>query len=133
MDPAEQQLGKLAEQMSPQELVSYFRLGMRDRCGLDVRIDGSGVKERSVMTHLQKVYGQQGAGLIVKWAVYGRDGEADGKALTFFSFQKERKWWTDELYAEAQRHQVHLTAGQEWTARTTSGEDFLRRFSRADS
>lgn len=131
MDPAEQALGKSAEDMTPQELVSYLRLSMRDKRDLDLRIDGSGVKERSVMTHLQKVYGRQGAGLIVRWAVYGKGGECDGKPLTFFSFQKERKWWTDEVYAEAQQHRTHAAQASAWVSNVTSGADFLKRFSRA--
>lgn len=131
LDDAEQQLGKPVQRMSPQELVSYLRLIMRHRCGLDLRIDGAGVKERAVMAHLQKVYGPEGAGLIVKWAVHGQGGECDGKPLTFFSFQRERKWWTDEVYAEAQRHRADYAAGEAWRASTIDAASFLRRFTDA--
>jgi len=102
LDAAEQIIGQRVEQVTPLGLVSYLKEAMHQVLDIDLRVDGAGHRERAVMTQLQKVYGQKGAGQILKWVIFRYEGRHDGKPIGFFSFQKERKWWTDQLYSEVQ-------------------------------
>lgn len=102
-DKSEKHLGAVVTEMSPFQLVSYLKDAMEIRYGIELRIDGAGAKERAVMTQLQKVYGEAGAGHILKFVIIEMLGKDEkGKPVTFFSFSKARKWWTDELYGSAQ-------------------------------
>jgi hypothetical protein len=102
LDAVEKKFGMGVTEMSPAELVSYLKISMWEVCNIDLRIDGAGVRERAVFTYLQKVYGKE-AGRIIKWVLCHHEGKTEkGKPVSFFSFEKARKWWTDELYAEMQ-------------------------------
>lgn len=98
-DPLEQDMGVLCRDMTPDQLVSYI-LSYHEAFGLNLRVDG--LKERSVFRGLQRIYGRDNAGLIVKWAFYHHRGRFRDEAIGFFLFSKGNKWFTDKLYAEMQ-------------------------------
>lgn len=86
--------------MTGDELVAYIKTWMSAAHGVDLAV--SGVKERAVMNALRKTYGKD-AGRIIKWVMARRDGKGPkDKLVTFFDFQREAKWWTDQVHIEMQ-------------------------------
>ncbi|AEQ21063.1 conserved hypothetical protein [Rhodococcus phage E3] len=103
MDPVEQMIGKPVTKMTGDELISYIKTYMQAMHGVDLGIDG--VKERSVMTALRRIY-KDDAGRIVKWVMTKRSGrDQKDELVTYFSFQRADKWWLDKIHIEMQVHQ----------------------------
>lgn len=102
LDPIEQRIvGKPVQSMSPDELVSYIKEYVEALHGVRLVVDG--IKERTVFTWLQKTYGNEDAGRIVKWVCERHKCHNEkGKVISFLAFQKERKWWIDQMYTELQ-------------------------------
>lgn len=93
-------MGVRCENMTPDQLVSYIK-SYQEAFGLNLRVEG--LKERSVFRALQKVYGKEDAGRIVKWAFYHYRGQFRDEPIGFFMFSKGNKWWTDKLHFEVQK------------------------------
>lgn len=102
-DPLEQYLNKTVTDMTAEELITYIKTYMSVVYQLDLALDPSVPRERSVFKALQKTYGAD-AGLIVKWVFWKYQGKYNGEFVNFFSFVKARKWWTDLMYQEMQLH-----------------------------
>lgn len=100
IDPIEEDLGCLTIDMTPWQLISYLQRCMDALFGMTLAADGR--SEPSIFKCLQKTYGREHAGLIVKWAIWRHHGRPDGQYLQFTHFTKGRKWWTDMLHAEMQ-------------------------------
>ena len=113
MDAVEQMLGKPVYELSDNELVVYVKTSMKEINGLDLPVQG--MRERSIMAGLKRTYGPD-AGKIVKWAFQHHQGRRDGKPITYSTFSKNMKWWTDILYLElqeaAQRQAANVEAAQ---------------------
>ena len=95
--------------MTDTELVSYLKLSMRQRHGISLPVDGN--QERSVMAGLKRLYGPD-AGNIIKWCLHRYNGVVDqgkmaGQVVTYTTFSRGMKWFTDRLYAELQQHRRH--------------------------
>jgi hypothetical protein len=99
-DPLEQDMGVMCQNMNPDQLVAYIK-SYQEAFGLNLKVDG--FKERGVFRGLQKLYGQQEAGRIVKWAFYHYKGHFRNEPVGFFMFSKGNKWWTDKLHMEVQQ------------------------------
>ncbi len=129
MDSSEHYVGQSITKMTAAQLVSYLMHAMEDQHGIDLRVEGAGHKEKAVMAHLQKLYGADNAGLIVQYAVTDRDGlDEKQKRVTFFHFQKERKWWTDQLYTEMQQTRKDRDRKIELTSKAISGFGTISQF-----
>lgn len=89
----------MCENMNPDQLVAYIK-SYQEAFGINLKVEGT--KERSVFRSLQRVYGPQQAGLIVKWAFYKYRGSFRDEPIGFFIFSKGNKWWTDKLHMEVQ-------------------------------
>lgn len=98
-DPLEDDMGVRCQDMNPDQLVAYIK-AYQEAFGLNLRVDG--LKERAVFKALQRVYGKDNAGLIVKWAFYQHRGRFRDEPIGFFHFAKGNKWFTDRLYLEMQ-------------------------------
>lgn len=98
-DPIEQDMNLRVEEMTPQELVTYIKTYQE---AFDRRMAVEGFIERSVLKSLQKIYGQQDAGRIVKWVMYKYHGVYRGEVVGFTAFSKGRKWWVDMMHQEMQ-------------------------------
>ena len=113
MDAVEQMLGKPVYELSDNELVTYVKTSLREVNGLELPVQG--MRERSIMAGLKRTYGPD-AGKIVKWAFQHHQGRRDGKPITYSTFSKNMKWWTDILYLElqeaAQRQAANVEAAQ---------------------
>jgi len=113
MDSIEEMLGKSVEDLTDTELVVYVKTSMKEINGLDLPVQG--MRERSIMAGLKRTYGPD-AGKIVKWAFQHHQGRRDGKPITYSTFSKNMKWWTDILYLElqeaAQRQAANVEAAQ---------------------
>jgi len=99
-DPLEDDMGVRCENMNPDQLVAYIK-SYQQAFGLNLKVDG--FKERGVFRGLQKLYGQQEAGRIVKWAFYHYRGQFRAEPIGFFMFSQGNKWWTDKLHMEVQQ------------------------------
>lgn len=97
LDHAEAALGKPVSMMTDTEMVTYFKLAVFDEHQVNLAVDG--YPERAVMAGLKRTYGNR-AGQIVKWVAH----YASPDDLTFSAFSKKRKWWTDKIDVEVQRH-----------------------------
>jgi hypothetical protein len=82
-DPLEDDMGVRCENMNPDQLVAYIK-SYQQAFGLNLKVDG--FKERGVFRGLQKLYGQQEAGRIVKWAFYHYKGQFRAEPVGFFMF-----------------------------------------------
>lgn len=98
-DPLEDDMGVRCEDMTPDQLVSYIK-SYQEAFGLNLKIDG--LPERSVFKGMQRIYGQQDTGRIVKWVFYKYKGRYDGEPVRHLSFAKGRKWWVDKMHLEMQ-------------------------------
>lgn len=103
-DPLEKYLNKLVTEMTAEDLISYIKTYMSTVYELELVIDPSIPRERSVFRALKKTYGED-AGLIVKWVFWKYKGKVEDRYVNFFDFQKSRKWWTDLMYQELQLQQ----------------------------
>ena len=102
-DPLEDDMGVRCQDMTADQLVAYIK-SYQQAFGLNLRVEG--LKERAVFKGLQRVYGKDNAGLIVKWAFYHHKGRFRDEPIGFFMFSKGNKWWTDKLYLEMQEEQA---------------------------
>lgn len=102
-DPLEDDMGVRCQDMTPDQLVAYIK-SYQQAFGLNLRVEG--LKERAVFRGLQRIYGKDNAGLIVKWAFYHHKGRFRDEPIGFFMFSKGNKWWTDKLYLEMQEEQA---------------------------
>lgn len=98
-DPLEDDMGVRCEQMNPDQLVAYIK-SYQQAFGLNLRIDGT--PERAVFRAMQRIYGKDDAGRIVKWVFYHHKGRWENQPVTPFSFTKGRKWWVDKMHLEMQ-------------------------------
>lgn len=117
MDAVEQMLGKPVYELSDNELVTYVKTSLREVNGLELPVQG--MRERSIMAGLKRTYGRD-AGKIVKWAFQHHQGRRDGKPITYSTFSKNMKWWTDILYLELQEH------AQRQAANVTAAQGFFK-------
>lgn len=99
-DPLEEDMGVRCEDMTPDQLVAYIKSYQGIVYNLELKVEG--MKERSVFRGLQRLYGHQDAGRIVKWAFYHHRGRFRDEPIGFFLFTKGNKWFTDKLYSELQ-------------------------------
>ncbi|QAX93695.1 hypothetical protein SEA_MELPOMINI_195 [Mycobacterium phage Melpomini] len=97
-DPIEEDMGVRCQEMSPEQLVSYIKT-YHGAFGLDLPVEG--LKERSIFRGLQKTYGPEKAGQIVKWTFYRHKGKFRGQTVGYFDFIKARKWFTDLMLMES--------------------------------
>lgn len=111
-DPIEEDMGVRCEHMSPDQLVAYIK-SYHQAFDLDLKVEG--MPERAVFRSLQRLYGKENAGLIVKWAFYHHRGRFRDEPIGFFMFSKGNKWWTDKIYLEMQRDRSNAVK------RTTTG------------
>lgn len=113
MDSIEEMLGKSVEDLTDTELVVYVKTSMKEINGLDLPVQGQ--RERAIMAGLKRTYGRD-AGKIIKWVFQHHQGRRDGKPVTYSTFSKNMKWWTDILYLElqeaAQRQAANAEAAQ---------------------
>ena len=113
VDPLEEDMGLMCQDMTPDQLVAYIK-SYQEAFGINLRVDG--VKERSVFRGLQNLYGKANAGNIVKWAFYHYKGRFQDEPIGFFRFSKGNKWFTDKLYVEMQeelaRDRQRIVAGK---------------------
>lgn len=100
-DPLEKYFKKSVQEMTPEDLVAYIKKYMSVVHSLELPVDPSIPRERSVFRGLKNTYGED-AGLIVKWVFWKYQGMYDSKPIAYFDFQKSRKWWTDLMYQELQ-------------------------------
>lgn len=98
-DPIESDMGVTVEEMTPDQLVTYFKT-YHAAYGLDLAVEGH--QERAIFRSMQKIYGQRTAGRIVKWVTYTHKGRWEGQPVRFASFCKARKWWVDMMHLEMQ-------------------------------
>jgi hypothetical protein len=101
IDPIEELIGKLTVDMTDWDLIAYLKHAMMALYGFDMPVQGRA--EPSIMQCLQSTYGQQDAGLIIKWVRWKydlRDCANPGQYIKFTSFAKGRRWWTDMMHAE---------------------------------
>lgn len=105
-DPVEQVMGLRCEDMGPDELVTYIKT-FQEAYGRHLAVDG--MIERSVFKGMKRIYGEQTAGLIVKWVFYKYKGVYQGDVVTFTKFAKGRKWWVDMMHQEMQAAQAKET------------------------
>lgn len=104
IDSIEENLGKLVVDMSDWDLIAYLKKSMQALYGIEMAV--SGRAEPSIMQGLQRTYGRQEAGLIIKWVVWRyhcRDCANPGQYVKFTSFASGRRWWTDLMHAEMQQ------------------------------
>ena len=99
-DPLEDDMGIRCENMTPDQLVAYIK-AYQDAFGFNLKVEGA--KERGVFRGLQRVYGVENAGRIVKWAFYHHKGKFRDEIINFFHFSKGNKWLTDKFYLELQQ------------------------------
>ena len=99
-DPLEEDMGVRCEDMTPDQLVAYIKSYQGVVYNLELKVEG--IKERAVFRGLQRLYGRQDAGRIVKWAFYHHRGRFRDEPIGFFLFTKGNKWFTDKLYSELQ-------------------------------
>lgn len=102
-DPLEQDMGVLCRDMTADQLVAYIK-SYQEAFGLNLKVEG--FKERAVFRGLQRIYGKDNAGLIVKWAFYQHRGRFRDEAINFFHFSQGNKWLTDKFYLELQQDTV---------------------------
>lgn len=100
-DALEKYFNKTVTEMTADDLISYIRKYMQVVYEIELAIDPSVPRERSVFKALKKTYGDD-AGLIVKWVFWKYKGVYEGRQINYFSFQKSQKWWTDQMYTELQ-------------------------------
>lgn len=98
-DPLEEDMSVMCEDMTPDQLIAYLK-SYHQAFGLILKVQGH--QELAVFRHLKKVYGRD-AGLIVKWTTYHYKGFFRGEPITFNSFSKGRKWFTDKMHLEVQQ------------------------------
>lgn len=98
-DPIERQMGKNVEEMTSSDLVTYIRTYLK-AVGVDLPI--SGPQERATIESFKRRYPDGRAGRIIQHAMLRRGGRKDGKWITPAFFSKAMKWWTDDLWLEAQ-------------------------------
>ena len=101
-DPVEQKMSIRVEEMTPAELTTYV-MESQARFGLHLVIEDP--QDRKIFQAMQKLYGKQTAGQIVKWVFYKHGGKWDREPVRFGSFSKGRKWWTDMMHLELQQYQ----------------------------
>lgn len=99
-DPLEEEMGIRCEDMNPDQLVSYI-LSYHQAFGVKLTVEG--VKERSVFSRLQRLYGKSDAGNIVKWAFWKHRGRFRDEPVVFWTFSKGNKWLTDKFHLEMQQ------------------------------
>lgn len=99
LDPIEEYLGKSVVEMTEWELISYLKDAMRALYDIDLAVEG--YAERSILVCLRKTYGTD-TGRIVKWVIWQHHGRPDGQYVTFTSFSKGRRWFTDRMHLEMQ-------------------------------
>lgn len=101
-DPVEEQMNLRVEEMSPNELVTYIKT-YQEAFGRRMAVEG--YIERSVFASMQRIYGKETAGQIVKWVMYKYHGVWRSEVVSFTSFSKGRKWWVDMMHQEMQERQ----------------------------
>ena len=117
MDAVEQMLGKPVYELSDNELVVYVKTSMKQVNNLELPVQG--MRERSIMAALKRTYGPD-AGKIVKWAFSRHQGRKEGKPVTYSTFSKNMKWWTDIMYLELQE------AAQNEAANAVAAQGFFK-------
>lgn len=100
-DAVEELMGVRVEDMAPMQLVVYLKTVQR---AFDIDLVVQDPKDRKIFEELQKLYGKETAGRIVKWVVYKHKGQFRGNTVMFSDFCKARKWWTDLMHTEMQKH-----------------------------
>lgn len=115
-DPIERQMGKDVEEMTSADLVTYMRTYLK-AVGVDLPI--SGPQERATIESFRKRYPKGRAGRIIQHAMLRRGGRKDGKWITPAFFSKAMKWWTDDLWLEAQEEDERE---REWSQDKTEVE-----------
>ena len=117
MDAVEQMLGKPVYELSDNELVVYVKTSMKQVNNLELPVEG--MRERSIMAALKRTYGPD-AGKIVKWVFSRHQGRKEGKPVTYSTFSKNMKWWTDIMYLELQE------AAQNEAANAVAAQGFFK-------
>lgn len=119
LDALEKYFKKPVVEMTADDLVSYVKLYMKVVHRLELPVDPSVPRERSVFLGLKKTYGSD-AGLVVKWVLWKYRGIWEGKPIGYFDFQKKMKWWTDQMYQELQLQvQKEEKKSQGWSGLAT--------------
>lgn len=98
MDSIEQKIGKPVEEMTSDQLLTYFEWGKREVLG--TKNPPGGRKESGTFKSFQERYGQEEAGKIVKYVVFSKGCKFAGKTLTVSSFSAGSKWITDGIQDE---------------------------------
>ena len=94
-------MGKSVEQMTAHELVSYIKTWIKAVYGID--LPASPHREKAIFSALKRTYGDREAGRIVKWAYWKHNGKRNnGEYVTYSTFSRPMKWWTDIMYIELQ-------------------------------
>lgn len=120
LDPLEKNVfRKPVTEMTAADLVSYIQTYQSVVHGVTLAVDPTVPRERAIFKGLQKQYGNEDAGLIVKWVFWRYQGKWDGKIISYFDFQKSMKWWTDRMHTEMQVHRndeqsKKTTASKSW-------------------
>ena len=100
-DAIEQDMGVRVEEMVPMQLVAYLKTYHR---AYDIDLVVQDPQDRKILEGLQNLYGKATAGRIVKWVMHKHKGQFRGNTVGFSDFCKARKWWTDMMHTEMQRH-----------------------------
>ena len=122
-DPLEEEMHVRCEDMTSDQLTSYFQAWQHHINGVNLKLDG---QEWRRMAWLQEVYGQADAGNIVKWVCWKHRGKIDGEIVTHRRFNSRMKWWVDKMHIgmqmEIRREQRKPTAA---AAGFATGADLL--------
>lgn len=102
LDAVETMMGKSVEFMNANELVTYIKTWIKAVYELD--LPASAHREKAIFSSLKRTYGDRAAGRIVKWPFWKYDGKRNGEYVTYGTFSKGMKWWTDIMYLEMQEH-----------------------------
>lgn len=98
MDELEKKLGKPVEEMTSDQLLTYFEWGKKEVLG--TKNPPGGQKESGTFKAFQQRYGKEEAGKIVQYAVFVKGCKFAGRVLTVSSFAAGNKWITDGIQDE---------------------------------
>ena len=109
-DPIEKMMDKYVEDMDASDLVVYMKTYL-EVYGIHLQVDG--LIERKILESFLKRYPGNG-GRIMKYVMLVLKGKKDGRYVTWTSFSKGMKWWTDQCLVDLQQ------AAQERRAKAAS-------------
>lgn len=125
MDDIETVFGTKVEEMSPDQLLSYFEKSKSSV--LRVKVAPGGIQARKTFEGFCRRYGQEDAGRIVKYAVHKKKCRTpSGDVLTTSSFAEGNAWITDTFHAELQLEENRFSDNQERTQELKKGFFSLR-------